>query len=387
MALQWVGGIVFALWVSPLAWSGSTSRTHVHVWAAVVLGGLISLFPGAAGAVSAWPAVHALHDCDRSDADGRAADPSHRRPHRNAFPRLRLAGVSGLLSRLARAGSRDGRRRAGSHAARIFWPQSVYGVLVASQWRWLEHAAWVIFEDVFLVVACLRSMAEMRETADRTAALEQEVRTRQQAETDARNSQARNDAILNVALDCVILMDESGRIVQFNPAAERTFGYAASEAVGHQLADLMIPADQRKAHQDALARYLKTGEATGMNRRLELSAIRKAGEIFPVEVAIAPISSDGAAMFAGYMRDITERRRNEAALADYTRDLEVAHETQRQNSQQLATLVDRASPHAAAGRRRNAGQERLPREHEPRAADAAERDHSLQRAAAGAGGR
>ncbi len=125
----------------------------------------------------------------------------------------------------------------------------MYGVLVASQWRWLEHAAWVIFEDIFLVVACRRSMVEMRETADRTAALEQEVRTRQQAEIAARNSQARNDAILDVALDCVILMDASGRIVQFNPAAERTFGYTASEAVGHQLADLIIPPDQRDAHR------------------------------------------------------------------------------------------------------------------------------------------
>ena len=67
----------------------------------------------------------------------------------------------------------------------IFWPQSVYGVLVASQWRWLEHAAWVLFEDVFLVVSCRRSFAEMRQTAERTAALEQEVRTRQQAENVA----------------------------------------------------------------------------------------------------------------------------------------------------------------------------------------------------------
>ena len=57
----------------------------------------------------------------------------------------------------------------------MFWPQSVYGVMVASQWRWIEHAAWVVFEDIFLVMACLRSLAEMRETADRTAALEHEV--------------------------------------------------------------------------------------------------------------------------------------------------------------------------------------------------------------------
>ena len=67
--------------------------------------------------------------------------------------------------------------------------------MVASQWRWLEHAAWVIFEDIFLVVPAVRSIVELRENADRTAALEQEVRTRQEAETDARNSHARNDAI------------------------------------------------------------------------------------------------------------------------------------------------------------------------------------------------
>ena len=340
MALQWIGGILFALWVSPLAWSGTTSTTHIHVWAAIVLGGIISLFPALLGLF-------------------RPGLPSTRYTIATAQMLMgalliHLSGgriethfhVFGSLAFLAFY--RDWRVLvpatvvvAMDHILRgLFWPQSVYGVMVASQWRWLEHAAWVIFEDVFLVVACLRSMVELRETADRTAALEQEVRTRQQAEMDARNSEARSDAILNVALDCVFLMEESGRIVQFNPAAERTFGYTASEAVGHQLSELMIPVDQRSAYQDALPRYLKSGQPTGANRRFELSAVRKGGEIFPVEVAIAPISSDGTAMFAGYMRDITERRRSEAALADYTRDLEVAHETQRQNSQQLATLVD-----------------------------------------------
>jgi PAS domain S-box-containing protein len=339
MALQWIGGIVFALWVSPLAWSGASSRTHVHVWAAVVLGGLISLFPALLALV-------------------RPGQPSTRYTIATAQMLMgalliHLTGgriethfhVFGSLAFLAIY--RDWRVLvpativvALDHMLRgMFWPQSVYGVLVASQWRWLEHAAWVIFEDIFLVVACRRSMAEMRETADRTAALEQEVRTRQQAETAARNSQARNDAILDVALDCVILMDAAGRIVQFNPAAERTFGYMASEAVGHQLADLIIPPDDRDAHREGLARYLETGEATVMNQRLELIAVRKNGEMFPVEVAIAPISSEGTAMFAGYMRDITERRRNEFALANYTSDLEHAHEVQRHDSEQLAKLV------------------------------------------------
>src|SRR4030095_1005373 len=117
----------------------------------------------------------------------------------------------------------------------IFWPQSVYGVVVASQWRWLGHAGWGLFEDVLPFVACRRRISEPRQTADRTAALEREVRTRQEAENDARNARARNDAILDVALDCVILMDASGRIVQFNPAAVRTFGYSEAEAVGQRL--------------------------------------------------------------------------------------------------------------------------------------------------------
>jgi PAS domain S-box-containing protein len=169
---------------------------------------------------------------------------------------------------------------------------------------------------VFLVVSCLRSAAELRDTADRTATLEQAVRTRQEAETDARNAWARNDGILDVALDCVILMDEAGRIVQFNPAAERTFGYSAAEAVGRALADLIVLPDHGGPRGDGLAQYLTHGRTAVLNRRLELSAVRKSGEVFPVEVALAPISLEGSAMFAGYMRDITERRHAETALAE-----------------------------------------------------------------------
>ena len=316
MGFQWIAGIIFALWVSPLAWYGAVSRTHIHVWAAVVVGGIISLFPALLGLL-------------------RPGRPSTR--YTIAVAQMLMGAllihltggrlethfhVFGSLAFLAFY--RDWRVLipativvALDHMLRgMFWPQSVYGVLVVSQWRWVEHAAWVAFEDVFLVVSCLRSVAEMRDTAERTATLEQEIRTRQQAEIDARNAWARNDGILDVALDCVVLMDESGRIVQFNPAAERTFGYAAAEAVGTPLDALIVPADQLGSHREGLARYLASGQTAVLNRRLELSAVRKGGETFPVEVAIAPISLEGSAMFAGYMRDITERRQAEAALAE-----------------------------------------------------------------------
>ncbi len=180
----------------------------------------------------------------------------------------------------------------------------------------------------------------MKQTAERTAALEHEVRTRHEAEVDARSARARNDAILDVALDCVILMDESGRIVQFNPAAERTFGYRTAEAVGTELAELIVPAEKRDAYRTALGRYLTAGDTEILNRRLELMAVRRGGEEFPVEVAIAPISSDGTAMFAGYLRDITERKRAERELAHHTRELRHSRDAERQNAGQLAALVD-----------------------------------------------
>ena len=340
MGFQWVMGVVFALWVSPLAWEGTVSRVHLHVWAAIIVGGIISLFPALLGlfrpglpstryviAVAQMLMGALLIHLTGGRIEthfhvfGSLAFLAFYRDWRVLVP----ATVVVALDHLLRG---------------IFWPQSVYGVVVASQWRWLEHAAWVLFEDVFLLVACRRSIVEMQQTADRTAALEHEVRTRQEAETDARNARARNDAILDVALDCVILMDESGCIAQFNPAAESTFGYSADEAVGTELASLILPLDKRETLRGALTGYLTTGDTAILNRRLELTAVRKSGESFPVEIAIAPISNDDVRMFAAYMRDITERKRTERELALYTHDLEVAHDTQRKDAERLAALVN-----------------------------------------------
>lgn len=351
MAFQWLLGIVFALFVSPLAWEGASSRTHLHVWAAVVLGGTISLFPALLAVfrpgLPSTRYITAVAQMLMSAllihlTGGRIETHFH---------------VFGSLAFLAFY--RDWRVLipatvvvAMDHMLRgVFWPQSVYGVLVASQWRWVEHTAWVIFEDAFLFVACRRSLAEMKQTAEHTAALEHEIRTRQQAETDARNARARNDAVLDVALDCVILMDQSGRIVKFNPAAERTFGYTSAQAVGRELVGLIIPTGKRESYRAALGRYLTMGDTGILNRRLEMTAVRHGGEEFPLEVAIAPISSDGAPMFAAYMRDITQRKRAERELAHHTRQLQQSRDAERQNARQLAALVDElrvAHTHSAA---------------------------------------
>jgi len=184
MAFQWILGIVFALWVSPLAWYGAISRIHVHVWAALVVGGVISLLPALLGLLrpgrSSTRYVIAVAQMlmgallihltggrieTHFHVFGSLAFLAFYRDWRVLVPATVIVAVDHLLRG-------------------IFWPQSVYGVVVASQWRWLEHAAWVLFEDIVLVLACRRSIQEMQQTAERTAALEQEVRTRHQAEQE-----------------------------------------------------------------------------------------------------------------------------------------------------------------------------------------------------------
>jgi len=102
------------------------------------------------------------------------------------------------------------------------------------------------------------------------------------------DSQARKAAILEAALDCIITIDESGRIVDFNPAAETTFGYAKDEVIGEMLADVIVPPVHRAAHTAGMRRYLRTGEGPVLNKRIELAALRRSGEEFPVELAIVP---------------------------------------------------------------------------------------------------
>jgi PAS domain S-box-containing protein len=80
--------------------------------------------------------------------------------------------------------------------------------------------------------------------------------------------------MLDGALDCVVTMDHEGRVVDFNPAAERTFGYRAGEAIGRAMAELIIPPELRERHRRGLARYLATEEPVLLNRRLEITGMR-----------------------------------------------------------------------------------------------------------------
>jgi PAS domain S-box-containing protein len=124
-------------------------------------------------------------------------------------------------------------------------------------------------------------------------------------------SEARKSAILNTSLDCIVTIDHHGRVIEFNRAAERTFGYTNAEAVGRELAELIVPPSLRARHRAGLERYLKTGQTRALNQRLQLTAMRADGSEFPVEVAITRISEEEPPVFTGYIRDITESKKAE----------------------------------------------------------------------------
>jgi PAS domain S-box-containing protein len=129
-----------------------------------------------------------------------------------------------------------------------------------------------------------------------------------------RAQEARHRAMLDAALDCVVTMDHEGYIVDFNPAAERTFGYRADDAVGCAMAELIIPPELRERHRSGLARYLASGEPVLLDRRVEIRGMRADGTTFPVELTITRIDVPGPPTFVGYLRDITDRKAAEAEL-------------------------------------------------------------------------
>jgi PAS domain S-box-containing protein len=159
---------------------------------------------------------------------------------------------------------------------------------------------------------------------------------RRQAEQAVHASESRLRAMLEAALDAVVTMDHRGRIAGWNHAAETTFGYRADEALGREMAEVIVPPSLRAAHRKGLARFLETGRAVILDRRLELTGMHKNGTEFPVELTITRISLPGPPTFTGYLRDITDRKQAEAELrASRARLMEVADAERRRIQRNL----------------------------------------------------
>jgi PAS domain S-box-containing protein len=212
-------------------------------------------------------------------------------------------------------------RRAGLHAAFCFPIRSARGVLGVIEFFTGEPRR--------LDAELLGTMSALGDQ------IGQAVERRRDAEA-LRAKEARHRAMLDAALDCVVTMDHEGRIVDFNPAAERTFGHPAGDVIGRDMADVIIPPALRERHRLGLARYVATEEPVLLDRRLEITGLRSDGTTFPVELTITRIDIPGPPTFTGYLRDITDRKEAEADLrASRVRIVEAADEARRRLERDL----------------------------------------------------
>jgi two-component system cell cycle sensor histidine kinase/response regulator CckA len=129
---------------------------------------------------------------------------------------------------------------------------------------------------------------------------------------------AEHEAMLGSSLDCIIVMDQEGIIREWNPAAERMFGWSGEEAIGCVLGDLIVPEELRPRHKEALARAARTGESRVMGQRIRLPGLRKDGSTFTAELATTKMEQGGRTFFIGTLRDLTEivRAEEETAAAE-----------------------------------------------------------------------
>jgi PAS domain S-box-containing protein len=300
MLFQWVACIIIALLVSPRTWDGGSSQIHIHVWSAILIGGTISLFP--VWMTRVWP--------------GAVATRYVIAVAQMLMSALLIALTGGRIethfhvfgSLVVLSFYRDWRVLvpatvvvALDHFLRgIFLPYSVYGVLSASPWRSIEHAGWVIFENVFLVISCFRSIREMRFIANRTAALEA---------SDQRSRQLFDDAPIGMA---VVSIDNEN-FKQVNARFVEMVGYSEQELFTRTPLDITHPEDLTETQ-----RLVK--EMLGGTERccVEKRYLRKDGGVLSANRTACVIrdKNGNPRDFLVMVEDITERKRAEAALRE-----------------------------------------------------------------------
>ncbi len=138
--------------------------------------------------------------------------------------------------------------------------------------------------------------------------------TQRQAQLIADLARLNARGIIDVALDAFIQMDGAGEIIEWNHQAEILFGWSRREAIGRKLRDLVIPPDQRAAHNAGLARFLRTGATTIVGRRVQLDAQCRDGRLITVELSVTALPRNGGTVFNGFIRDLTDKIAAEAQL-------------------------------------------------------------------------
>jgi PAS domain S-box-containing protein len=204
----------------------------------------------------------------------------------------------------------------GSMARRLLPAAVVVPLLAGLLALYFERSGSIPYEaaiNLFALIGVIAFAILVLLNAERS---ERADRRRRDAENALRGSEERNQLIVETSLDAVVTMNRHGLVHGWNSQAERVFGWTRAEAIGRDLAELIIPEARRADHRLGMRRYLETGIARILNRRVELMALHARGHEFPVEFAVTPIGFGEDLVFSAFIRDITGRTRAEAALRE-----------------------------------------------------------------------
>ena len=346
LIFQWCAAIATALWISPFTWSGTVSQIHIHVWVALLLGATVISLPVA---LAWWQPGRVMTR------------------HSLAIAQMLMGGilihltggriethfhVFGSLAFLAFY--RDWKVLisasvvvAADHLLRgMFWPQSVFGMPETESWRWVEHAGWVIFEDLFLIRSCLEGVHEMREVAQRQAQLEAtqasieatvEQRTAQLRESQAVLAQAGQMTRLGAwRIEIKNHEDLNANNLHWSDEVYRIFGFEPKgiTPTNEMFMSLVHPDDR-----DRVSSAINQAISDRQPYRVEHRVVRTDGtERVVLEHGEFTFDRSGSAtQIVGAVQDITERKRSEAALTQMHHQL---METSRQAGMaEIATNV------------------------------------------------
>jgi PAS domain S-box-containing protein len=185
----------------------------------------------------------------------------------------------------------------------IFWPQSIFGEVTTTMWRTAEHAAWVVFEDLFLIPACHQSNQEMRSIAYRQALLEAANAKIQ------RDNEAKMHALVNGAVDGIVTLDQDGVIESLNKAFVRMFGYSEKELLGENASFLIDNCLDLKE--------LLNSSKKASTSPVEILMQPRTGSMIPVEISISEVHLADRTFYTAIIRDVSERKEVELRVSEF----------------------------------------------------------------------
>jgi two-component system, sensor histidine kinase and response regulator len=313
MIVQWVAAILATLLISPYTWIGTQWDVHLHVWLAVVLGCVITSLPVfMAVRYAGQPLTRYVvaiaqvsFSCLLIHVTGGRIE-----THFHIFGSLAfLAAYRDWRLLICASGF-----VAVDHFARgVFWPQSVFGVISASSWRWVEHSLWIVFEDVFLVIGCISGRREMRELAWQNSEIESSHEAIKEQASQVALEQLARDALIAQAPTVIVSMDLAGRVTGWNHRGESTFGWSADEAKGVSCGALLIPKKLLGSVHDCFA-WISQHRAPVLNQRLTTSLWNRAGEAIAAEVTFIEITTSNERQYCAFIDDVSVRRKYEVGL-------------------------------------------------------------------------